>query len=1057
MRFLRLLLISICVLALLTARASAQSESASLSGFVTDPSGAAVGGAKVEITDVQTNVSQSTTTNSAGLYLFPNLRPGEYRLSVSSNGFKQAVRQGLVLHVQDTISQNFKLEIGSTTETVSVVADQLNINTTDASVSTVVDRNFAENLPMNGRSFQSLVYLTPGVTLNFGSGTQSGYAVGQFSVNGQRGTANYWTIDGVSANIGISSGYEPGAGAAGSLGGTSVLGGTNSLVSVDALQEFRIQTSTYAPEFGRTPGGQISIVTRSGTNSFHGTAFDYLRNSALDASDWFADANGLPKAQERQNDFGGTLGGPILKDKLFFFFSYEGLRLRLPETGITTVPDLASRQNAIPAMQPFLNGFPLPNPGKPDVGPGIAPADASFVDPTTFDAYSIRVDHNIAGNLNLFGRYSYSPSTSSQRAWAQGGVSLNTLTVIGATTHTGTAGITWTESPQTVNELRFNYSYASGSISSRVDTFDGATIAPLADVLPNGLNLTNAQSIFRFLFGTHMVIAAGKNSLNELHQYNLVDTLSRQEGPHNFKFGVDYRRLPLFYDLPKYQQQPLFLNMDEAEIGSPLLTAQLSSVDSTWLFQNLGLFAQDTWKLNPRLTLTYGIRWDVDFAPRTQSGPSFAAVTGFSLTDLSHLALAPGGTPIYGTRYGNFAPRVGVAYQLSQSPNWGRVVRGGFGVFYDLASSEVGNLPAALNYPFSSIVVTPGGVFPYTNLTVPAIVPPGPTEGTLVGFDPRLNLPYSLEWSFAVEQALGSSQTLTASYVGSAGRRLLASEALTNPNPNYGNAELLANGATSAYNALQVQFQRRLSRGLQVLASYTWSHSIDDGSYGIYEDGSIANIVANKGDSDFDVRHMVSVAFTYNVTAPKFNAFSDAILHGWSIENILQVHSAPPTSIVDGNFPPALFQNSSVVVRPDVVPGQPLYVYGRDYPGGKALNPNAFTNPPADPATGLPTRQGNLGRNALRGFGLTQWDFAVHRDFPIHEGLRLQFRAEMFNILNHPNFAPYDATFGTDPLFGHPTQMLDQYQGGSSVTGGFSSLYNLGGPRSIQLALKLVF
>jgi hypothetical protein len=248
------------------------------------------------------------------------------------------------------------LPLGALHEIVTVEGGASLVNTESASVSTVVDRQFAENLPMNGRSFQSLIDLTPGVVIT-GS---NGYDDGQFSVNGQRSDSNYWMVDGVSANIGISA-ANPSSGLAGSLGSFSVLGGTNSLVSVDALQEFRIQTSNFAPEFGRTPGAQISIVTRSGTNRFNGTAFDYLRNDVLDANDWFADEAHLTKPKERQNDFGGTLGGPLRKDQTFFFFSYEGLRLRLPQTTLTTVPDILARQNALPALSPYLKAYPLPD------------------------------------------------------------------------------------------------------------------------------------------------------------------------------------------------------------------------------------------------------------------------------------------------------------------------------------------------------------------------------------------------------------------------------------------------------------------------------------------------------------------------------------------------------------------------------------------------------------------------------------------------------------------------------------------------------------------------
>jgi len=357
-------------LAFLTPSA-AQTELAHVHGRVTDQSGAVVADTEVELKNVDTNLSTTVKTNQDGLYTFPSLRPGRYVLSARKASFKTVAVTEFILNAQDQVTRDFVFQVGAGSESVTVTAETLNVNTTDATVSTVVDRQFAENLPLNGRSFQTLIELTPGVVLTAAGPDDSG----QFSVNGQRASSNYWTVDGVSANVGTggvgsSTNNPPGNGFAGAVGATTILGGTNSLVSVDAMQEFRIDTSTFAPDTGRTPGGQISIVTRSGTNEFHGALFDYLRNTVLDANDWF---NGytnnppLPKAGEHQNDFGGTFGGPILKDRTFFFFSYEGLRLRLPETTLTQVPDASftpgttnSRQDPLyPAMQPFLNAFPL--------------------------------------------------------------------------------------------------------------------------------------------------------------------------------------------------------------------------------------------------------------------------------------------------------------------------------------------------------------------------------------------------------------------------------------------------------------------------------------------------------------------------------------------------------------------------------------------------------------------------------------------------------------------------------------------------------------------------
>src|SRR6185369_4679107 len=261
--------------------------------------------------------------NDEGQYHLANLRPGRYRLEIERPGFKKVIKTDVILHLQDALEIDFEMTVGSVSETVTVESGAPLVNTESATVSTVVDRKFADNIPLNGRTFQTLISLTPGVVMTATTFNDQG----QFSVNGQRADANYFTVDGVSANFGVTGLLQMVQTASGALPALSASGGTNSLVSVDAMQEFRIQTSSFAPEFGRMPGAQISIVTRSGSNSFHGTLFDYFRNNVLDAKDWFVNFNGLAKPEERLNDFGGVLGGPVVRDKTFFFASYEGQRL----------------------------------------------------------------------------------------------------------------------------------------------------------------------------------------------------------------------------------------------------------------------------------------------------------------------------------------------------------------------------------------------------------------------------------------------------------------------------------------------------------------------------------------------------------------------------------------------------------------------------------------------------------------------------------------------------------------------------------------------------------
>src|SRR6266404_4878809 len=347
--------------------AHAQTENASILGSVTDPTGAVVPSATIRLIDTDRGLKSEVATGSSGFYSFPNVRPGHYRMDVEKSGFKPLRLTGITVNVQDNLGQNFKLDVGSASETITVEANAVKVNTTDGTVSTVVDRTFADNIPLNGRTFQTLIMLTPGVVVTQTASDDQG----QFSVNGQRADANYFTIDGVSANFGVTGFFPLGQVAGGALPALSAQGGTNSLVSVDAMQEFRVQTSSFAPEFGRTPGGQVSIVTRSGTNDFHGTLFEYFRNDVLDANDWFNGYTNNPplaKAKNRQNDFGGVFGGPIIKDRAFFFFSYEGLRLRQPLTQQTIVPDVASRNVQTAgsiAIRPYLNAYPESRPKTP--------------------------------------------------------------------------------------------------------------------------------------------------------------------------------------------------------------------------------------------------------------------------------------------------------------------------------------------------------------------------------------------------------------------------------------------------------------------------------------------------------------------------------------------------------------------------------------------------------------------------------------------------------------------------------------------------------------------
>lgn len=1036
----------------LPSSAHAQAESASIRGSVTDPSGAVVRNAMVRLIEVDRGAQTEVATGSGGFYTFASVRPGHYRMEVEKTGFKLVHLTGVTINVQDNLEQNFKLDVGAVSDFITVEANAVNVNTTDGTVSTVVDRTLADSLPLNGRSFQTLIMLTPGVVV-----TPTAFDdQGQFSVNGQRADANYFTVDGVSANFGVTAYFPLVQTADGALPALTVSGGTNSLVSVDAMQEFRVQTSSFAPEFGRTPGGQISIVTRSGTNAFHGTLFEYFRNDVLDAPDWFVGFNQLRKPAERQNDFGGVFAGPIFKDKTFFFFSYEGLRLRQPATQETVVPDPPSRQQAPASLQPYVNAFPLAN--GTELGAGLAQFNASYSNPSSLNAYSIRVDHVVNSKISLFGRYNYSPSSFSERGpLAAPFTVLSETEPISSSVQTLTLGLAELIRPEISNDLRANYSNQRVSERYAMDNFGGAV--PLSDprLFPSPYTSANA-ALQLYIVGAGLY-AQGKLATDEQRQVNVIDTLSLTKGHHQMKFGVDYRWLSPFSSPFQYVQFAEFSGMtcpapptscSGYVLDGTAAFAETSAYQSNALLsRNFSLYGQDTWKITPRLTVTYGLRWDINPALKGKnSADQPFTVTG--LNDPANLALAPRGTPLYQTTYGNVAPRVGVAYQLGGAVNWISVLRGGFGIFYDLGSGPLGGVSSYFPYSASNFFFNTAFPLSPLNAAPPALTV-NPPVSTIIVADPHLKLPRTYEWNVALEQSLGSSQTFSLTYIGAVGRDLLRVTNLFNPNQDFGQVNLTDNTATSDYQALQLKFERRLSRGLQALASYTWSHSIDISSTDAFSNylgtpGSVANPNIDRGNSDFDVRHAFTAGVTYNLPSPEWTKVAHATLGGWSVDSFIFARTAPPVNVVSGIV---FAEGIALYPRPDLAPGVPPVLYGSQYPGGKALNPAAFTAPP----TG---QQGDFGRNVLRGFGAWQADLAFQRLFRLTEKLELRFRGEFFNIFNHPNFGPPDNNL-TDALFGLSTQTLASSLGSGGANGGFNPLYQIGGPRSIQLALKFQF
>ena len=1015
-------------------------QNAELSGLITDPSGLPVPNVKVTVQGEATGVTRAVISNQEGLYSVPALPPGAYKLTIEATGFQTLQQTGIALEVDQRASLDFALTIGSTSETVTVEGNAPLLNAADASVSTVIGNRFVENMPLNGRSFSSLIELSPGVVLT----PANVYEQGQFSVNGQRPDANYFMVDGVSANLGNASATLQYQGGAGQLPVTSALGGTSNLVSLDALEEFRIQTSTFAPEYGRTPGAQISVVTKSGTNEYHGTAFEYFRNDKLDANDWFANAKGLARPELRQNDFGGVLGGPVKKDKLFFFGSYEGLRVRQPHVANTYVPSLASRQNAPAAVQPLLNAFPLPN--GPDLGTGTAAFAAGYSDPSTLDSYGIRIDYIPAQRVTIFGRFSDAPSRINQRGGAAAGDEYSNVLNTKYGTQTVTVGSNQALIPRLTNEVRVNYSRSSAHGFYTLDNFGGATPPPDSALYPSFASPQNSAFWFYADAAPYGIrFNAGKLGDNWQRQINVTDNVSLLTGSHQMKFGVDYRRMNPKTGFYSYNLQAAFLSLSNVLANTMPLAYVISRNANVQLaFTNVSIFAQDTWKATRTLTVTYGLRWEYNASPSSPNGTLPFTVT--QVSNFATMTLAPQGTPLWHPQKDDFAPRLGLAWQAR--PNL--VFRAGTGIFYDLGYSDVSDGSGA--WPYLSQKLITGTSFPLSTAdAAPLPFSRTPPVAYLSVVDPNHVLPRTYEWNAAVERSLGRADVLTASYIGAGARKLMRLDLYNAPNSNFtGEFDVMRNGASANYNALQAQFRHRITYGLQTLLSYTWSHSIDN----VSSDSYPVNVPpgapsSNRGSSTYDIRQTFAGAVSYNIPAPGSGMWKSAF-GNWSTDSIIYARSAPPVNVVTGQntFSPYLSAGNSIQ-RPTLVPGIPLWISDPNVAGGKRINKAAFSVP-----TG--PVQGTLGRNVLNGFGATEVDLTLRRQFKIYERLSLQARADLFNIFNHPNFGP-PTNYMTSPLFGQATQMLGSSLGAGGQNGGLNPLYQIGGPRSAQLALKLMF
>ena len=1034
----------------------AQSFRGSIRGRVIDPSGSVIVGAAVNAKNTATGLVREVTTGEDGAYVMAELPAGVYTVTAHAAALSP-VAQNVVVSVGADTTADFDLtSVERQATQLTVTAEAPVVDTTRDVLGEVVDRQLVNELPLNGRDFGKLVALVPGVTVEPSgvAGTQFGF--GQFNINGNRDRSNNYTLDGTDNNDPF---FNNSA-----LNQVGITGAPATLLPVDAIQEFNLQ-SHFSAEYGRNSGSVVNIVTRSGTNTIHGSAFEFLRNSALDARNYF---NTEPRKTVFQNNqFGGSLGGPIVKDKAFFFGAYEGQRENVGSDFLLNVPtpaQIAAAQavalgtgqiTAInPALTRILNFYPQSN----------TPQIASVVrDKNDLDNLIVKIDENLTNTELLTGRYAFGQSKQTFPLGNNGGFGKGSrLPQFAQTSPTRTQVVSLsllsTLSATHINEIRFGYSRYRTSFSSLDANFDPTTI---------GLNFGNGKlGLPEFDFSVSQLENLGAQGFSvprgrTSQTYQILDNFTWLHGKHTFKFGGEFRYATIDNFNDNLERGIFSVNTDGLDpdpvvdalanfyIGNIFVLADTGNTQRTTRNKGLSFFAQDDFRATSKLTLNLGLRWEY-FGP---------------LSEAHHLLsnLAPDGTlamvgthglnGVYNRDLNNFAPRIGFAWNAMPDT----VVRGGYGFYYDYVPQDL----FIANFTTSAGVATnpigPSPVYPM-NFDSVAFTTPGAqiltpiTTGPFSIFaTPRdFRTPYVQNWNVNVQQKLAENMSFEIGYVGSKGTRLVrlydANQPDANfvyPNPKFATIDMLAPISSSTYHALQTTFRIQAVHGWSGFATYNWGKSLDDASDGIDFTAGAAfpqdstNLKAEHGPSTFDTRHRFTGAVNYEI--PTWGGVPKALGSGWALNWIVSAQSGRPIPIITSDDTTGRFYFNQ---RPNVVPGvNPILSNWNPYTG--YLNPNAF----AQPAYGT---FGNLGRNSIFGPGYFNLDFSVTKNTRIYERFTLQLRAEFFNLLNHPNFAlpAGSITPGVGPT-GQISQTPDVAQGNPGLGGG--------GPRVIQIAAKFMF
>lgn len=973
---------------------AAQVNTATMQGRVIDASGAIVPNAKVTARNLQTGLERTGNTDQDGAYELPLLSIGAYQVSVDLQSFRREVREGITLAAGDRIRLDFTLQPGQVTETVNVTAAAPLVNTQSPELGNVIESQKVSELPIANRNFTQLVTLQPGVQASSVNGRQS------YNLNGLSQWGLNITLDGTDASF-------PESGSFGDPSGRSVL----NTVSVDTIQEFRVLAGTFTAETGRASGGAINIITKGGTNEFHGTLYHYIRNSALDARNFFS----ARRDRLVQNQFGGNLGGPVLKNRLFFFGSFEGARRRVGQQVVSNVPTNALRARLPQALRPFFDLVPPATESTPNPDIGVHRRSDQFR--TDEYLYNGRVDHNTDRAMTSL-RYSLNDSENS----IPNVIPVNRQ-VFSITNHLATLSNTYTFSPSVINEVRlgFNRWY----VPRLNDTyFNGLGEVQVAGSLPIG----NFEGLLRFV----------NNS------YTIADNVSIRRGRHSLKTGFEIRRLQsnrIQKQNPTYTFNTINDLLENRPLTVRVILGQPGAGFRQW--QN-GIFFQDDYQVHPRLMLNMGLRWEY-YTPVEE-----AAGRLFNIAGDPFGGFRARGAQIYNRDLNNFNPRVGLAWDITGKQK--TVLRAGYGIYssplqpifiWDTPTIDP-RQPFAFNATPQDI---PGLQFPISGSLLQAVRTPDTALQlgllpSVVGrriIDPTLRDTYSQQWNLTVQQQLGERFAVQLGYVANNQIRAINTRTVNlidpvlrrRPDPSIGEILIVEGSGRRNFNSLQAVVRARAARGLTVDAFYTWGKSLvyggDDcctGNNNVVQDNE--NMRDSRGPANTDIRHQLTFSYSYELPIGGWLRGSgwNRLTAGWSIQGITRARTGLPVNVVAGRD-----------VRGNGLAGpqRPDYIGGEIYPAEQTIrnwfNRSAF----AFPANGT---FGNLGKNAARGPGFQQWDVSLIKNTAITERLRLQFRAEAFNIVNQANFDNPVASL-TAPNFGF-IQSAQQ-------------------PRQVQLSLRLQF